>query len=90
MDQNDCDTYFVYIVVQKRTLVSSCFLKMHRQIFYKFYINTFFQFSVVVLRKGRSDDMHKTATSHDFNDDNSVSSLMMHMFLYFKTSTFMM
>ena len=53
-------------------------------------INTFFQFPVTVLRKGRSDAIHKIATSHDFRDDNYVSNLAMHMFLYVKINTFMM
>ena len=63
---------------------------MHRQILCKTYVNTFLKFPEVVLQKGRGDDIHKTATSHDFKDDNYVSNLMMYMFLYFKTNTFMM
>ena len=41
----------------------------------------------MVLRKGR---IHKTATYHNFKDDNYVSNLVMHMFLYFKTHPFML
>ena len=63
---------------------------MRRQILYKTYIKTFFQLPVMVLRKGRSGGIHKIATSHDFKDDNYASNLVMHMFHYFNTNTFMM